>query len=104
MMEAIRVKRKNSLNKVAGSLKTKIPTSAVPTAPMPVHTAYAVPIGSDCVAFTSNTMLMQSATRKPMYHQYISRPVVSFAFPKQKAKATSKSPAIIRNTQFIFES
>ncbi len=36
--------------KVAGSLNMKIPTSTVPTAPIPVHTAYAVPIGSVSVA------------------------------------------------------
>ncbi len=33
-----------------GSLKKKIPISTVPTAPIPVHTAYAVPIGIVCIA------------------------------------------------------
>jgi hypothetical protein len=39
MIEAIKVERKNILQKVAGSLKMKIPTKTVPTAPIPVQTA-----------------------------------------------------------------
>lgn len=39
IMEAIRVKMKNSRQKLAGSLKKSIPTKTVPTAPIPVHTA-----------------------------------------------------------------
>lgn len=46
-IETISVKIKNILQNSAGSLKKKIPISAVPTAPIPVHTAYAVPSGSD---------------------------------------------------------
>lgn len=38
-IEPMSVKIKNNRQKVAGSLKMKIPTRAVPTAPMPVHTA-----------------------------------------------------------------
>ena len=52
-IEAISVVRKNSRQNVAGSLKMKMPTSTAPTAPMPVHTAYAVPSGSVCVAFAN---------------------------------------------------
>lgn len=36
---------KNSLAMLAESLKNKIPISKVPVAPIPVHIAYAVPIG-----------------------------------------------------------
>ncbi len=36
---------KNNRQNVAGSLKKIIPTMTVPTAPIPVHTGYAVPIG-----------------------------------------------------------
>jgi len=36
--EAIRVTMKNSLQKVTGSLKKKMPRSTVPTAPIPVQT------------------------------------------------------------------
>ena len=44
-IDPISVIRKNILQKLAGSLKKKIPTIAVPAAPIPVQTAYAVPIG-----------------------------------------------------------
>lgn len=39
MMEAMRVEIKNSLQKSTGSLNKKMPTSTVPTAPIPVQTA-----------------------------------------------------------------
>jgi hypothetical protein len=39
MIEAINVKRKNILQKVAGSLKKTIPAITLPTAPIPVQTA-----------------------------------------------------------------
>lgn len=103
MIEPINVVMKSIRKKVAGSLNTNIPTSTVPTAPIPVHTAYAVPIGNVCVAFTNSIILMASVTKKPTYHMYISLPVVSFALPKQKAKATSKRPAIINSAQFIMQ-
>lgn len=38
MIDAMRVVRKNSRQKVAGSLKMKMPITTAPTAPMPVHT------------------------------------------------------------------
>lgn len=63
----INVHIKNIRQKSAGSLKKKIPTSAVPTAPMPVHTAYAVPMGNFWVAFMSNTILTVRHTRKAAY-------------------------------------
>jgi hypothetical protein len=44
-MDAINVVIKNNRQKVAGSLKIKIPIKTVPTAPIPVQTAYQVPIG-----------------------------------------------------------
>ena len=42
----ISVVKKKILVQVAGSLKIRIPINTVPTAPIPVHTAYAVPIGN----------------------------------------------------------
>jgi len=48
--EAMSVKRKNIRQKSVGSLKKIIPTITVPAAPIPVHTAYAVPIGNVFVA------------------------------------------------------
>ena len=43
--EAMSVNRKKSRMGVAGSLKTNIPIKTVPTAPIPVQMAYAVPKG-----------------------------------------------------------
>jgi len=101
MIEAISVNKKNKRKKVVGSLKTKIPTNTVPTAPIPVQTAYAVPIGSDCVALMSKPILTHKVIKKPTYHHAVSFPVDARAFPKQNANATSKSPAMVRIIQFI---
>jgi hypothetical protein len=50
----IRIKKRNKiLNKLSGSLKNKMPKITVPNAPIPVQTAYAVPIGRDLVANAS---------------------------------------------------
>lgn len=45
---------------------------------------------------------MLIVTRNPAYHKYITFPVVSLAFPKQKAKETTKIPAVISTIQFTF--
>lgn len=66
MTEAINVVIKNSRQKVAGSLKIKIPTNTVPTAPIPVQTAYAVPMGSSCVALIKRVILAAKQIKKPM--------------------------------------
>lgn len=92
---------KNNRQKEVGSLKTKIPTNTVPTAPIPVHTAYAVPKGKVCVALVSKYILIKVHITKPAYHKYKAVPVVSLVFPKQKVKATSNSPATINTIQFI---
>jgi hypothetical protein len=60
-------------------------------------------MGMVLVAFTSRIMLMLSATKKPAYHPYEAAPVVSFAFPKQEANATSNKPAITKRTKPIAE-
>ena len=57
MIEAMSVVMKKSLRNVAGSWKNTIPRMTVPTAPIPVHTGYAVPIGRVCTAFARSTML-----------------------------------------------
>ena len=101
-MEPIKVNRKNNLRKETGSLNRKIPVRTVPTAPIPVHTAYAVPMGSVCVAFTNKIILILSVTRNPAYHKYISIPALSLALPRQEANPTSNKPAIIKIIQFIF--
>lgn len=100
-MDPIRVTIKNNLQKLSGSLKNRIPTITVPTAPIPVHTAYAVPIGKVCVAFIKSNILMVKAIKNPAYHPYMVIPDVAFALPKQKANVTSNNPAIISIIQFI---
>lgn len=100
-MDAIKVNMKNILQKVAGSLNTKIPMMALPTAPIPVQTAYAVPIGNSLVAFTNNSILMVKQIKNPPYQSIDVLPEVSFAFPKQVAKPTSNNPAIISKIQLI---
>lgn len=100
-IDAISVVIKNKRKKVAGSLKKMIPTNTLPTAPIPVQTAYAVPMGRDCVALINNDILIVNAIRNKVYHIMASLPTASFAFPKQKAKATSKRPAIMRINQFM---
>ena len=57
MIERIKVVIKNKRPKVAGSWKNRIPTNTVPTAPIPVQTGYAVPMGNVCAAFASRNML-----------------------------------------------
>jgi hypothetical protein len=39
IIDPIKVKRKNTRQRVAGSLKNRIPAIAVPAAPIPVQTA-----------------------------------------------------------------
>ena len=65
--DAINVKIKNRRQKLAGSLNTRVPMSAVPMAPMPVHTGQAVPIGMVFAAFASSNMLNADTTTNPEY-------------------------------------
>lgn len=95
------VEMKNTRQKLEGSLNKKIPTKTVPTAPIPVQTAYAVPIGKPSVAFINSPILITRDTTKPKYQRYISVPLVSFVFPKHDVKPTSNIPAIINNIQYI---
>ena len=50
------------------SPKARIPTTNAPTAPIPVHTAYAVPIGMTRCAHRSNAPLADMATTANMIH------------------------------------
>lgn len=70
----------------------------VPTAPMPVHTAYAVPIGKVCVALFNRIKLKVMEIKKPMLHFTLVKLFESF---KQVVKPTSKKPAIINIIQFM---
>ena len=90
---------KNSLQNEAGSLNTKIPTMTVPTAPIPVHTGYAVPRGMVFVALVSSTMLRMHKRAKAVYHNAALFPVSILPFPRQNAKPVSHIPAIINIIQ-----
>lgn len=83
MIDEISAKMKNKRQNVTGSWKTRIPTKTVPTAPIPVHTAYAVPIGRLCVAFANNPILITVNTRNPTIQPHQARPSTDFARPRQ---------------------
>lgn len=69
IIDAIRVKRKNIRPIDTGSLNTNIPNSTVPTAPIPVHTAYAVPSGNVCDARARRYILKNVAAKNPAPHK-----------------------------------
>ena len=92
---------KNSRQKSAGSLKKSIPIITVPTAPIPVQTAYAVPMGNVWVARYSKYILIERQIKKPVIQAAEVVPDVSLALPRQVVKPTSNSPAIIKMIQFI---
>ena len=50
------------------SLKAIIPTAAVPAAPIPVHTAYALPIGITLTAILIRKILAPIVTTNPAIH------------------------------------
>ena len=63
------VNRKKSRMGVADSLNTNIPIKTVPTAPMPVQMAYAVPKGKVCTALASKAILNTVDAKKPLPHK-----------------------------------
>lgn len=68
IIEAMRVVTKKIRQKVAGSLKKKIPIKTLPTAPIPVQIAYAVPIGnpfSPEIALYIRNIERNKHTKKP---------------------------------------
>jgi hypothetical protein len=84
-----------------GSCRTNMPSSTVPTAPMPVQTGYATLSGRVLEALISRYMLAIVNNMNPAIHSQWAVPVVTLAFPRQKVKEHSQKPAIIRITQFI---
>lgn len=84
MIERISVVMKKIRQKVAGSLKNTIPIITAPTAPMPVHTGYTVPIGIFSAAFAIRNMLSDNVTRNPTHQPVSSMPVAVFVLPRQK--------------------
>ncbi len=104
IIETMSVVKKNNLQKVAGSLNMNIPISTAPTAPIPVHTGYAVPKGIVCVAFARKTALNTYKTANATIHIHHSVPATPFARPRQYVKPTSQSPATIKIIQFTLRS
>src|SRR5688572_25449998 len=97
-MEPISRKRKNKRQKSEDSLKKNMPTITVPAAPIPVQTAYPVPIGIVCMALFSRKKLIEMQIKKPTLHFQLLKLSESF---RQVVKPTSNSPAIMRISQAI---
>ena len=75
-----------------GSLKITIPRIAVPAAPIPVQTAYAVPMGRVLRDQASNEKLPEANTRNPMLGHILVKLFESLSIV---AKPTSNSPAVM---------
>lgn len=88
MMNAIAVMRAID----TGSLKITIPSIAVPAAPIPVHTAYAVPIGKTFKDQLNKEKLPAAKTMNPKLGQILVKPFESLSID---AKPTSRNPAVI---------
>src|SRR5687768_6928887 len=75
-----------------------MPTITVPTAPIPPHTAYAVPIGMVRELYSSNAMLIVTDTRKASVQGRL-RNVSTWR--SEVVKPTSKSPPTISQNHAI---
>src|SRR5262249_54239573 len=75
-----------------------IPSTIAPSDPIPTHTAYAVPIGSDRAATASNTMLATIAIPVSKLGTNFVNPSVYFS---PIAHPASKNPATMSNTHGI---
>jgi hypothetical protein len=84
---------KKTRQKLIGSLKKMMPTKTVPTAPIPVQTAYAVPKGKLTVALFKNTKLIVAQIKNPNPHFKLEKLLDNF---KHVVNPISKQPAIIR--------
>lgn len=82
------------LKKVAGSLNRNIPTTNAPTAPIPVQTAYAVPIGIDFCASHKKSPLKDIDTMATTTQRNFCVVVCDNFNPK--GHPISNKPAIIR--------
>jgi hypothetical protein len=90
--------RQMSLGISLGSLKRKIPSITTLTAPIPVHTAYAVPSGIYFITTESKVTLIIIVTIvNAVGHNFV-KPSVYFSPMAQKH---SKIPAIINKSQDI---
>jgi hypothetical protein len=81
-----------------GSLKRTIPKIAVPAAPIPVQTAYAVPMGKTFSDQASNEKLPDAKTKNPILgHTFVKL----FESLSIVAKPTSSTPAVMTAIQAI---
>lgn len=95
MMNAIAVILVNE----TGSLKKIIPKIVVPAAPIPVQTAYAVPIGKVFNDQANSEKLPDAKTKNPMLGQIFVKLLESLSIV---AKPTSSIPAVITAIQAIY--
>ena len=75
-----------------GSLTKIIPKMAVPAAPMPVHTAYAVPIGKTLSDQAKSEKLPEAKIRNPIVGHTLVKLFESLSI---EANPTSSMPAVI---------
>jgi hypothetical protein len=81
-----------------GSLNNTIPKIAVPAAPIPVQTAYAVPMGKTFSDQASNEKLPDAKTKNPILgHTFVKL----FESLSIVAKPTSSTPAVMTAIQAI---
>jgi hypothetical protein len=78
-----------------------MPTTAVPKAPMPVHTAYAVPSGTPCSALLSSQKLKSANRTKNTVGQSRLKPSESL---RNVVNPISNRPARKRYSQATFVS
>ena len=97
-IDPISKNRKNRRQKSDGSLKRKIPTNTDPAAPIPVHTAYAVPIGKVCTALLRSKKLKLMQIKKPILQFSLVKFWDSF---KHVVNPTSNNPPRMRKNQAI---
>lgn len=97
-MPAMTRPMQKTLTAALGSPKRSMPIIAVPTAPMPVHTAYAVPIGMDLSEKAMKTMLRTRETIVMAVGSGFVKPSESL---RLNAHAISKKPAVKRSIQPI---
>lgn len=98
-MDPMSRKIKNNLQKSADSLNQTMPIITVPTAPIPVQTPYAVPMGIDCIALLSRAKLSEMHIKNPMLHFTFEKFSESF---RQVVNPTSNNPARTKINQAIF--
>ena len=85
---------KNNRQKSVGSLKKIMPTITVPTLPIPVHTAYAVPTGMVSTALYISYKLTNKKKKNEAVQLQNSQPAVSFILANEILNPISRRPAM----------